>query len=94
MQYRAFAMTQVFQAQSKGCGLVGLMEADPGYNETFASWLAMDLQNLGYEVIHTDLFKIGLIVAWERNTWGPFLLPEIEELDQDSDDDMETDEEY
>ena len=75
MQFRARALTRVFQAQAAGCGGVGLWP-DNGYNETFANWIAMDLSNLGYEVIHhkKNVLAYYIVVMWERSAWGSFSL--------------------
>jgi hypothetical protein len=88
LKFRAIYMTRVFQTQALGYGGVDLFkyDFDGAPHPTFANWLLVDLQNLGYDVTpfgrkQGEFYRGWLMtVEWEESE--PFMLPK-EESDSD-----------
>ena len=96
MQFRARFMNRVFKAQANGCSGVTLFHSlyVRSYRGaaplTFALWLMVDFENLGYIVDPCEDgpgFNCICTVRWEQSCWGMFMLepPKNDESDYESD---------
>ena len=92
MRFRAIYMTRVFQTQALGFGGVDLFTDEftsvlnQSPHESYANWLMVDLENLGYNIELTVEPCSGYFMTVFFPAQEPFKLPTEDESDSSCDD--------